>query len=114
MRENHATHSRNRIEQAVLDQRVLHAAHVALPPAAVAVAHGRPRPVHPRAAAAKEQVVVPLVLRRGGPAAPEETRGRALDGEHDRRVVRRREDVAAEAVCVGLPAERIALQRNIV
>ena len=109
-RRGEATHSSYRIKQTLLYQGIFYAILVALPPPAVAPAHGRPRPVDTRAAAAEEQVVVKLVLLRRRAAASNKRGGRALDGKHDRRVVRRGKNVSAEAVVVRLPPERITLQ----
>lgn len=74
--------------------------------------HHRPRPVDPGATAAKQQIVVQLVLLARRPGAPEHRRRRAFDRQHDRRVIWRREDVAAEAVRVGCPTKGVLLYKN--
>ena len=114
---NAATHHPNGVKQAVLDERVREARAVAAPLLRVAVADlaEDPGEVDARAAAREEQVVVQLVLAlRRAPAADGPHDGGAFDGDDDGRVVRGREDVPAEAVCVWLPSKRVRLLGRLV
>jgi hypothetical protein len=102
----HSAHHTRRVEQTVLDHRIRQARRNALVVPRIAPAHRvqRPADIHPCAAAREQQVVIVLVLLRRRPV-----QRRALDRQDRRRVVRRAEDVAPEAVCCVLPAEREAL-----
>ena len=104
---NVCTHHADGVKQAVLDERVREARAVAAPLLRVAVADlaEDPGEVDARAAAGEEQVVVELVL-----LARRALQRRALDGEHDGAVVGREEDVPAEAVGVGFPADGVGLE----
>ncbi len=108
-----ATHRPSRRVHALLDERLFDARLLALVAPRIAVAHGRPGKIDARAAARKEEVVLPsasgvgqpqpsLGARQGwgpgthvdpiilarGPAVPEQTNRRALDGDDDGRVGR--------------------------
>jgi hypothetical protein len=106
----HSAHHSRRVEQTVLDHRIRQARRIALVVPRIAPAHRvqRPADIDPCAAAREQQVVIVLVLLRRRPV-----QRRALDGEDRRRVVRRAEDVAPEAVCRVLPAKREALREKI-
>jgi hypothetical protein len=104
-------HNASRVEEAVVDQSILDAVLVALPVSAEAVAHGRPPAADARAAAAKEQVVVQLVLLYRWSTADERD-GRALDRERDGAIVIRRKDITAEAIVVWLPPNRHTLHKR--
>jgi hypothetical protein len=106
----HSTHHARRVEQTVLDHRIRQARRIALVVPRIAPAHRvqRPADIHPCAAAREQQVVVVLVLLRRRPV-----QRRALDRQDRRPVVRRAEDVAPEAICRVLPAEREALREDI-
>ena len=56
------TYDASGVKQTLIDQSILNALLVAFPAAAVAVAHGAPRPANARATAAEQEVVVQLVL----------------------------------------------------
>lgn len=102
----------NGVEQAVVDERSLDAVYVALPAAAIAPADGCPCPVDAGAAAAEQQVIVQLVLLGGRAPAAKYTSRCALERQNDRRIIGRRKNVPAEAVCIGLPSKRIRLRAS--
>jgi hypothetical protein len=60
--EQTVTYDAGGVKQTLVDQGVLDALLVAFPVAAVAVAHGAPRPTDARTAATEQEVVVQLVL----------------------------------------------------
>ncbi|SRR6266403_1303659 len=102
------THDTGGIKQALLNQSILDTCFVTFPVAAVAVTYGSPCPTDTCTTAAEQEVVVQLVFLYRGSAA-DEWGGRALDSEHHRAVVLRREYVSPEAVIIGFPSDRHTL-----
>ena len=56
------TYDASGVKQTLIDQSLLNTLLVAFPAAAVAVAHGTPRPANARATATEQEVVIQLVL----------------------------------------------------
>ena len=108
-RTRRSTYSSNVVEQALLRERALQARLVALLPAAVAAAHGRPGPVDVRAAAAEEQIIIEFILLYCRSTAAYKTRRSAFNGQNHRGVVGCCEDMSSEAVCIWLPPKWIRL-----
>ena len=106
-------HKRDRIEPTIPCETFRGEPLVAPRLAIVAIADRAPRRTDPCTAAREEQVIIQLVLRLLRPPAPSRSRdGGALDDDDDDDgVVRCGEDVPAEAVCIRLPAERVALHK---
>jgi len=100
---NGQTYSPHRVKQAVLDKGSLETVLITFPATSVAIADRFPRPVDTCATAAKQQVIVHLVLPRGRPGVDPRC-GRALNGEDDSTVIIRRENVPSEPIVVRLPA----------
>lgn len=112
MRDKKRTHCPKRIKQALVRQGLAQTRLITLPPPAMTPTHHRPRPVNPRATAAKQQIVIQLILFSRRPTAAAKYPSRStLDGEHDRPIVRRRKDVPTKPVRLGFPPKRIALPR---
>jgi len=103
VRENRQTHGPHRVKQALIDKDSLETVLITFPATLVAVAYCLPRPVDTRATAAKQQVVVHLMLLHGWPGV-DPLCGRAFDGEDDSAAIIRRENVPSEPVVVRLPA----------
>jgi len=103
VRKDGQTYSPHRIEQALLDKGILETVLITFPATSVAIAYCFPRPADARATAAKQQVVVHLILIRGRPGV-DPLCGRAFDGEDDGTVIIRRENVPSEPIVVRLPA----------
>ena len=103
VRKNGQTYSPHRIKQALLDKGSLQTVLITFPATSVAIAYCFPRPVDARATAAKQQVVVYLILLRGRPGV-DPLCVRAFDGEDDSVVIIRRENVPSEPIVVRLPA----------
>ena len=72
--------------------------------------HRRPRPIDPGTTAAKQQVIVQLVLLSRRTVAPKHPRRSTFDGEHDGRIIGRRKDVATKPVRIRFPTKRVPLQ----
>jgi hypothetical protein len=103
------TYNADWVKQALLHEGLFDAVLITFPPAPVAVAYRRPRPVDARATAAEQQVVVQLISLRRRPAV-NPVCGRAFDGEHNSAVIVCRENVPSKAVVVWFPPNRRVLR----
>ena len=106
-------HNTGGIKQALVNQSSLNTFPITLSLSTVAVAHRSPSPANARAATAKQEVVIQLVLLCRRPA-PDDRDGGPLNREDDSAVVLCREHVPAEAIIVWLPPDGHALPQKSV
>jgi hypothetical protein len=108
------THSSNRVEQTLFNQRVFQTRLSTSPTPFITSTHCGPCPVHPSATAAEEQVVIELVLLCCWATSAEQARRGTLDGHDDSAVILRCKDMAPETVRVGFPTMRKRLSKEVI
>jgi hypothetical protein len=113
VRKNGQTYRPHWVKEALLDKGSLETVLITFPATSVAITHCFPRPADACTTAAKQQIIVQLILLRGRPGV-DPLCGRAFDGEDDSAVIIRREDVPSEPIVVRLPANWLVLRSRAI